>query len=93
MGLLEVDTAGLGTLAAHSRSLAAELGGTSSPAAAGGSSQATVAVVNATHAGVLVAGRAMSARLHGTAATLAAAGTRYLSGDEQSAAGLSGLVR
>ncbi len=87
MSLLDVHADGLAALAAHCDSPVGQL---TVPAieCAESAGQPTVAAVTAVQAGVVSAASAMAARVQGTAALLATTGTEFVSGDEESAAGL-----
>jgi hypothetical protein len=92
MGLLEVSSGGLRTLAARCHSLSAELAGGSVHTPVEVDGQATAKAVNAAHDGAARAARAMVARLRETAAAVEDAGCGYALEEGQSAAAVRELV-
>lgn len=92
MGLLEVNSEGLRTLAARCHSLSAELGGRSVHPAVAVDGQATAEAVRFAHGGAARAAQAMVARLRETAAALEDAGRCFALEEAQSTAAIRGLV-
>ena len=91
VGLLDVNTAGLQALATNCRGWSAELTPTTPPTA-GSSLQPSAAAVSSIHAEAALAGEALAARMHSTAAKLTDAGAQYGANEAESGTELTNLT-
>jgi len=92
MGLLEVTSDGLRTLAARCHALGVEIGGCSVHTAVEAGGQATADAVNTAHSGAARAAEAMVARMWDTAVALEGAGSCYALEEGRSTAALRRLI-
>lgn len=92
MGLLDTSCVGLHQLATDCRALGAVIAAEPDYPPSGSTWQATVAAVNEANADAAIAGRAMGARMHDTAASLSTAAAHYRLTEDQSAGDLRALV-
>src|SRR5579875_3517317 len=92
VGVLRVDVAGLGVMAARYEVSAAEVAGAAPAVGAGGSGQPSAAAVGAVRAGVVVVGAVLSARAADSGAKVVAADECYVKSEAESAARLGTWV-
>jgi hypothetical protein len=91
VGSIQVNAAGLLTLAAHCQGHAAQLGALSAPSQGGGSFQPSALAAQSAHADVAAAGARLAARMSATAAAASTAAAGYTTSDTANAADISAV--
>ncbi|WP_396924699.1 type VII secretion target [Mycolicibacterium sp.] len=93
MGLLDVDPAGLQTLATQCQSWSVGVAASAPSASPAPSSQASAAAVDLVHSEAAMAGAALAGRIQSVATSLTTAAVQYTSTDDSSASELGALSR